>query len=79
MRIANPITVPDVSLDGSLIVTGSSGAWSVAIYIDGNANGKLFGKNCGVFAGLKALIGADTVSVWEGSCKIGDGIVKAVS
>ena len=65
--------------DGSLIVTGSSGAWSVAIYIDENANGKLFGKNCGVFAGLKALIGADTVSVWEGSCKIGDGIVKAVS
>ena len=63
--------------NGSLTVSGSSGAWSVAIHVDEAATALLVGRNGRYIAAVKALVGTDTVSVWEGGCVIADGIVRA--
>jgi hypothetical protein len=78
LTIVNGITYATIA-HGSLTVTGSAGAWSITVYLDEVATALLFGKNIGCYAGLKALIGVDTVSVWEGMCSITDGIVRAVA
>jgi hypothetical protein len=64
--------------DGSLTVTGSSGAWVIAVFIDDPAT-TLLNLNSNCIAGLKALIGGNTYSVWEGTASIINGPVKAVS
>ena len=68
---------------GSLTVTGSSGAWSVAIYIDEVATAQLFGvNNTRMFAGMKAKVGSDWLDVWtdtRNASTITDGVVRDVS
>jgi hypothetical protein len=64
--------------DGSLTVTGSSGAWVIAIFIDDPAT-DLLSLNSNCIAGLKALIGGNTYSVWDGTASIVNGPVKAVA
>lgn len=63
---------------GSLVVSGSSGAWDILIHIDEVATALLFGKNGTYDAGLKAKIGNDEISIWDGHCSIVDGVVRTI-
>lgn len=64
---------------GSLVVSGSSGAWNIAVYIGEIVTALLLGSNSEYYVGIKAKIGSDTFSVWEGNCFITDGIVHTTS
>lgn len=66
--------------DGSLTVGGVAGAWTVTVGMDEDATG-LLGDYVGAMlqAECKALVGGDTVAVWDGVCDISRGIVQAVS
>lgn len=68
---------------GSLTVGGSSGAWTIDIYIHDIATALLFGIGSDLrVAGLKytkAGAAADDLSAWDGTAVITDGIVRAVS
>lgn len=77
--IASPIVITD----GSLTISGSSGAWVIDIFINEPATAVLFGANVshGV-AGVKALVAGDTVDVWHdpnNASIITDGVVRAIS
>lgn len=66
---------------GSLTVSGTTGAWSIDIYIDEVATALLYGADISrlITAGVKAKIGNDVVPVWEGDVAVSDGIVRATS
>jgi len=66
--------------DGSLVVSGSTGAWSVAVTLKAAASGLLHNYNGkGKAAQVKALIGGAVVEVWSGSAIISRGVVQAVA
>ena len=69
-----------VITNGSLTVTGVPGNWSITIFIDETATALLFDKNSGYSAGIKAKIGDDVISIWDGhsNCSITDGVVRTV-
>lgn len=65
---------------GALTISGSAGAWSIAIVLDEVATGLLHAyATSGLFAELKAKVGNDTVPVWDGKAAISKGIVQAVT
>jgi hypothetical protein len=62
--------------NGSLTISGSSGAWSVAVYLSEVVTALL---SAGKYvAELKAKIGTDEVSVWAGECVISTGVVQTL-
>jgi hypothetical protein len=64
--------------NGSLTVTGSSGAWVITAKLEEAATALLtayIGES--LVAECKALISGDTVSVWDGTAAISGGIVRA--
>lgn len=61
---------------GTLVVTGSSGAWVVTLGIDEVATGLLTAGS--YVAEVKALVAGDTVAVWEGDAVVSAGIVRSV-
>jgi hypothetical protein len=73
---------------GTLVVTGIAGAWIITTYIDEIATLLLRGiNNRGVLLGVKAKIGADTISLVDdgrapgyvsGASAITDGVVQAI-
>jgi hypothetical protein len=62
--------------NGSLTVSGLSGAWSVAIYLSEVVTALLSAGK--YIAELKAKIGTDEVSVWAGDCVITTGVVQTL-
>ena len=66
--------------DGSLVVSGSTGAWSVAVTLKAAASGLLHGYHgSGKVAQLKAIIGGNVVVVWSGNAVISRGVVQAIA
>lgn len=61
---------------GTLVVTGSSGAWVITLGMDEVATGLLTAGS--YVAEVKALVGANTVAVWDGTAVVSAGIVRAV-
>jgi len=61
---------------GSLTLGGTAGAWSLTVALDEAATALLSAYVGGSWpVEVKALIGADTYSYWEGRCDISAGIV----
>lgn len=66
--------------DGNLVVSGESGAWSIAYKVDEGVTGDLSGYvGRTMDVEIKALVGGDAISVWTGECKVMRGVVRAVS
>lgn len=64
--------------DGSLTVTGSSGAWVITAKVQEAATAELTDYvDRSLVAELKALVAGDTVPVWDGAATISHGIVQA--
>lgn len=61
---------------GTIVVTGSSGAWIITIYIDEEATSILLGLNSMYEAAVKGLLGGNTLSIWDGECQITDGLIR---
>lgn len=65
---------------GTITVSGSTGAWEVAIMIDETATTLLSAyANNNYDASVKALISGRAVHVWDGKCRIVLGIIEAIS
>ncbi len=65
---------------GSIVVSGESGAWDVALEIDEAATSLLVGyENDYYHASVKALIGGDAVHIWDGSCRITKGVIRTIA
>jgi hypothetical protein len=64
--------------NGSITVTGSSGAWSVTCKLEEAVTGSLRELTAAKFA-IKALVAGDTVDVWSGSMNIVTGPIVAYS
>jgi hypothetical protein len=61
---------------GGLTLGGTAGAWSLTVALDEAATALLSAYVGGSWpVEVKALIGADTYSYWEGRCDISAGIV----
>lgn len=66
--------------NGTLVVSGSSGAWTITVGIDEAATALLAAYVGGSYpAELKALVSGNTVSLWEGYADISQGIVRTYS
>lgn len=61
---------------GTIVVTGSSGAWIITIYIDEEATSILLGLNSMYEAAVKGLLSGNTLSIWDGECQITDGLIR---
>lgn len=64
--------------NGSITVTGSSGAWSVTCKLEEAVTGSLRELTAAKFA-IKALVAGDTVDVWSGNMNIVTGPIVAYS
>lgn len=64
---------------GSIVVTGATGAWTITAKLDDAATARLarYVDNY-LVAELKAQVGADTILVWSGTAQISAGIVNAI-
>ncbi len=72
-------TAYETPADGSLVVTGSSGAWAIEVNLEEVVTGLLSAyMGCTYDAELKALVGGETVCVWTGTCEISAGVVRAI-
>lgn len=66
--------------DGSLVVSGVSGAWVIALEINASASGALHNlSGSGKFAEIKALVGGDVIVLWSGLCTISKGVIREIS
>ena len=60
-------------------MTGVAGAWVIAAHLDEAATALLGGYIGATWvAEVKALIGGNTVAVWDGTCAISQGVVRAI-
>jgi hypothetical protein len=74
------IVAPITNVYGSLAVSGSSGAWTITLKLEEQATALLQPWiEAGHPSEVKALVGGDTVAVWDGTTTITSGIVRAVS
>lgn len=64
--------------NGSITVSGSSGAWSVTCKLEEAVTGSLRELTAAKFA-IKALVAGDTVDVWSGNMNIVTGPIVAYS
>lgn len=64
--------------NGSITVSGSSGAWSVTCKLEEAVTGSLRELTAAKFA-IKALVAGDTVDVWSGNMNIATGPIVAIS
>jgi len=65
---------------GTLVVSGSAGAWTITAGLDEVATGLLAAyANKNLLAEVKAKVGSSTVHVWSGKARISSGIVRATS
>jgi hypothetical protein len=65
---------------GTLVVSGSSGAWVVTLGLDEAATALLAGlEGSKLVAEVKALVSGSTVPVWDGAAVVSAGIVRAVA
>jgi hypothetical protein len=66
--------------NGSLTVSGSSGAWEITFYLHASVAG-LLEKYIGSSkpAQIKALIGGDNIDVWTDLCDFSSGLIKSIS
>jgi hypothetical protein len=66
--------------DGSLVLSGSSGAWEIRARLEESVTGDLVPwGNQEMWAEVKAMVGGDTVIVWTGRCAIGYETVRAIT
>ena len=76
LTVVNKATYATIA-NGTLVVTGSSGAWTITAHIEEAVTSALpVGR---YQAELKALCSGDTVAVWSGTCAISAGVVQAYS
>jgi len=67
-------------LNGTIVVTGSSGAWIITLGLQEAATALLGAyENQELPAEVKALVAGDTVHVWDGTATISQGVVRAYS
>lgn len=65
---------------GTIAVTGSSGDWTVTVTIDEAATSLLSAYDNQYYeASLKAIVDGNAIHVWDGRCKITNGIIRSVS
>lgn len=64
--------------NGSITVSGSSGAWSIVLHLDEAATALLAGLNGEYSASVKYLTaGGDALASWDGAAQINTGVVRA--
>lgn len=74
-----PIVSPVISGHGSVAVTGTAGAWVIAVYLDEIATAQLFGLNAAYAVGVGARVGSDKDVIWsmDTGNTIVDGVIRA--
>jgi hypothetical protein len=66
--------------NGSITVTGESGNWNVNISLEEAVTALFNSYDGSTFAAeIKALVGSDTVPVWNGNCTIVTGVIRAIA
>lgn len=64
---------------GTLVLSGSSGAWQITAGLDEAATSLLTAyAGHTLYAEIKALVGSSTVAVWDGVAEVSRGIVQAI-
>ena len=65
---------------GGLVISGTAGDWDIAVTVDEAATALLSSyANDYHEASLKALIGGNAVHIWDGECRITDGVIRTLA
>lgn len=78
LTIVNQQAYP-VPGDGSVVVTGSSGSWTITLTLEQDATSLLYDYAGQAFdAEIKAIFGSVSKTVWAGSCFITQGVIHTL-
>ena len=79
LTVVNKTTYATTS-SGGLVISGTAGDWDIAVTVDEAATALLSSyANDYHEASLKALIGGDAVHIWDGECRITDGVIRTIA
>jgi len=79
LTVVNKTTYATTS-HGSLILTGSAGDWDITVMVGEQATALLTSFDNRYFeASLKALVDGDAIPVWDGECRITNGVIRTLA